>query len=385
MLKEFLTIRFENQNEACAIAAENARQSDIAASFPEATINAAKQMRLLVPVDNEGNDDLLLRKKLSFCYDMGASCSSSSMVLGMHYASLEMLDIVQPTEPEIASEIDLMHQKQSLIASVTTEFGNNGDVSKTQAELQKLEGRFLLSKKTPICSYLEQADLAVLLCKEKKENKAAELEIALFRSEDLELTRLWDWNAIGMRGTQSHGFEILASCRHNPILTFSSNDTYRAILTPASHLFWAATWFGIFDAVLNQVIHFLQDGKSASRGALRQATKRSQAICSYRNELLGDFHKLLARYEQLKRQEAILSSEDAIRFNELKVNVSTRLSHGLLDLMTILGTRFYSAADDNEVWRKFRDLMSSMFMISNDLLNANNEILEKLGGIRKIA
>ncbi|MGC1498334.1 MAG: hypothetical protein WA790_21185 [Sulfitobacter sp.] len=303
----------------------------------------------------------------------------------MHFASWELINRLVPRDDGTRATLKKLRDDQALIASLTTEFGNNGDITKTKSMVEHDDDKFHMSKETPICSYLEEADAVMALSHFLDKDDKKRLGVALYRSDQLDLTRLWDWDAIGMRGTQSHGFHVKANSKTDPILSDPSGNALRAVLTPASHLFWAATWFGIFDSVLDMVIEMLKSGKEASPAAITQASIRLDTITASRDALFATFDKQINRYIALQNGDSAFGFRDVIEFNDLKVDVSTQLSHAMLDLMTILGTRHYTDMDNNIVWRKFRDLSSSMFMISNDLINANSATLRRLAEHKKHA
>ncbi len=378
MMRELSKGRSSGHDEICSVAQQYASECDANSAFPHKTITCAKQHCLLSPKGNKLGADKHLIFSLGLCYDLGRVCSTSSMVMGMHFASWELINQLEPRHTETRETIKKLHDDQALIASLTTEFGNNGDITKTKSIVEHTDDTYSMVKETPICSYLEEADAVMALSHFFDSDDKKRLGVSVFLSDQLDLTRLWDWDAIGMRGTQSHGFHVKANSTTDPVMSDLSGNALRTVLTPASHLYWVATWFGIFDYVFDMVTELLKNGKEASPAAIGQATHRLDKITKSRDALYAIFEQQIDRYIILRSGGAAFGFRDVIEFNDLKVEVSTQLSHNMLDLMTILGTRHYSDMSGNVVWRKFRDLSSSMFMISNDLINANSATLRRL-------
>nr|MBA2516629.1 acyl-CoA/acyl-ACP dehydrogenase [Solirubrobacterales bacterium] len=117
------------------IAGPHAADVDRHARFPAETIDALREQRALsafVPVEL-GGDGVSFEALAQACLELGRRCSASAMVFAMH--QIQVVTLVRHLDGDgfFASFLQELARDQRLVASVTSEVGTGGDMSRSIA------------------------------------------------------------------------------------------------------------------------------------------------------------------------------------------------------------------------------------------------------------
>src|SRR5450755_1675206 len=127
---------------AIDVAAVHADEVDRDARFPREAIAALREAGALsafVPEDL-GGGDVSLPAIARGCFELGRRCSSTAMVFAMH--QIQVATIVRHLDdaPWFESYLRELAGEQRLIASVTSEIGTGGDMSRSIAAITRPDG-----------------------------------------------------------------------------------------------------------------------------------------------------------------------------------------------------------------------------------------------------
>jgi acyl-CoA dehydrogenase len=136
-------------------------------------------------------------------------------------------------------------EEQRLIASATTEVGVGGDLRTSLCAVEVAEGRFRLTKKTPVISYGEAADDILVTCRRAPDAPPGDQVQVLLHLGDFTAEPLSGWDTLGFRGTCSSGFTVTARGDDVQILPAPFADILSRTMHPFSHIVWSALWAGL--------------------------------------------------------------------------------------------------------------------------------------------
>ena len=110
----------------------------------------------------------------------------------------------------------------------------------------------------------------------------------MFLKNDYTLERQIGWDALGMRGTASSGYKLIAAGVSEQILPASYDEILAHTMMPVAHLTWSAAWAGIAAAAVDRARAFVR--KAAHRadatmppGATSDARRRLHAHAAQRD------------------------------------------------------------------------------------------------------
>lgn len=336
-----------------AIAEAEAGVVDRMGAFPHRLIDAMKSARLMVSPEHSNDPRAAWVQEIRFCRSLAERCGTSALVMAMHWSTLQYIQVCGRDRSSATDWVRLIDD-QPLVASSTTEFGNNGDISRSGVRLTTTDGVFTAFKRTPICSYLEEADALFFLCVVGPAEDAP-VAAAFLRKGEYESRRLSDWDAVGMRGACSHAFSINVRTERDPVIRVDARETLRSHLSPITHIYWASVWSGILAAMIADLE--AMETPEEDLGPIRRSAAEQEARIERMN----------ARAQSLCFENATFSLRDFHDFNRLKIDCSEASSLMAADLYSLSGARNY-AHRDNPCWRRLRELLSARFMIPNNRL-----------------
>ncbi len=126
---------------------------------------------------------------------------------------IQVATIIRHSEgsPRFEEYLRTLVADQRLIASVTSEIGTGGDMSRSVAALTPTaDGRASLEKQAPTVSYGAYADDLLTTLRAHPDAAPGEQIAVLHRANDTTLEPSGTWDPLGMRGTCSPGFTVKA-------------------------------------------------------------------------------------------------------------------------------------------------------------------------------
>jgi len=353
------------------IIAPHAAEVDRDARFPHEAYAALRQQKLLscyVPVEY-GGMGLNISDLSQICEVLGQYCGSTAMIFAMHQIQVGCI-VHHALESEFFQAYAReMVEKQTLIASATTELGIGGDVRSSLCAVQVNGDRFTLEKQTPVISYGATADAILVTCRKSEDAARNDQVQVLVRRGDYELTKLSGWDTLGFRGTCSEGFVLKSQGRVEQILPQPYSDIHRRTMHPFSHVVWASLWLGLsIDAV------------SRARSAVRAEARKNPSVTPISATRLAELDTVLFSmrggvYQTLREYHDVLIANDpeaysgfsfAININNLKLTASQFVVEVVGKAMLICGIQGYRNDSKLTLGRHLRDAYGAALMVNND-------------------
>jgi acyl-CoA dehydrogenase len=349
------TLPAEARRIAREVAAPHAGAVDREARPPReaiAALRAAGMLGAAVP-RALGGQGAPIRDVAAACFELGQACASAAMVFAMHQIQVACLVRHGPGNPWQETFLRRVAAEGLLLASGTTEGATGGDVGASDCAVAGRDGVVALEKQAP-------SDQVLLVAPR----------------EQLELAETAAWDTMGMRGTDSRTYALRARCAPEQVMPAPYATISAETMLPVSHIVWASLWLGIAtDAAAR--------ARVALRGRARRTPGRTPAGAPRLAELallLQGFRATLA--DAVQRYETALAEPDrlgsihfGLAMNGLKLAASTMAVQATGLAMQSIGLAGYRNDTPTSVARHLRDAHSSILMVGNDRVAANNAAL----------
>jgi acyl-CoA dehydrogenase len=373
----------QRAQKAAKIAAVHAAAVDQDSRFPEEAIGAARAERLLgiaVPRDL-GGEGATIADVVDVCYTLGRVCASTAMIYAMHQTKVACLVRHGRSSPWHQLLLRRLCKEQLLLASSTTEGQAGGDVRNSAAPIVRDGAHISLERQATVISYGRAADGVVTTARRSADAASSDQVLVAFLKPNYTLEPLAGWDALGMRGTCSEGFKLVASGSAEQIVPVSYDKIHAQTMMPVAHLLWSAAWTGIATAAVERARAFVRKAAQKSGGTLPPAA----AHLTRANATLRTLRSLVAaqvqRFEAASADSAALETVDfQTAMNLLKVNASELAVSVVTSAMQTCGISGYRNDSEFSIGRHLRDILSSPVMISNDRILANIAAASMLGG-----
>ena len=360
--------------KVAAVAAEHAAFVDRDSRFPAEAIAAARAARLMgIAVPRElGGEGASISDVVDVCYTLGRACASAAMIYAMHQTKVACITRHGKASAWHQRLLRRLCTEQMLLASSTTEGKAGGDVRNSAAPVEHNDARITLERQATVISYGEAADGVVTTARRSPDAASADQVLIVFLKQDYTLERLNGWDALGMRGTCSGGFKLVAAGSSDQILPVSYDRIHAQTMMPVAHLLWSGAWAGIAAAAVERARAFVRKAAHRADSTMPPgATHLTRAGASLRT-LRSVIADALQRFELAAADPAALESVDfQAGMNLVKVNASELAVATVMSAMQACGLSGYRNDSEFSIGRHLRDILSSPIMISNDRILAN--------------
>ncbi|WP_245572950.1 acyl-CoA dehydrogenase family protein [Lichenihabitans psoromatis] len=356
------------------IAAAHAVDVDRNGRFPTEAIEAIRTQRLfgiLVPSDL-GGEEVDLPAVVDVCYRLGRACASTAMIYAMHQTKAACVVRHAGDNAWQRAVLARLATDQLLFASSTTEGQGGGNVRSSVAPICRDGDRITLHRNASVISYGAQADAIVTTARRSEDAAHSDQVLAVFLKADYDLVQGSGWDTMGMRGTCSVGFDMMASGVADQILPVPYDRIHGQTMTPVAHLVWSGVWAGIAAAAVERAQAFTRRAMRQSSGQLPPGAAHFTKASSTLNMLRTLVSSSARRYEDAIRDDAIMTSmvfQTAITL--LKVDASELAVATVLAALRACGLSGYRNDGEASVSRQLRDILSSPLMINNDRILAS--------------
>ncbi len=361
------------------VAAPNAAVVDCLARFPVETLAALREMRALsafVPVAL-GGDGVSFEAVAEACFELGRRCSASAMVFAMH--QIQVVTIVRHLDVGSFFEAHLQDvaREQRLIASVTSEVGTGGDMSRSIAAVTPIGGRrSTLEKQAPTVSYGAYADDFLTTVRSAPDSRDGDQVLVLTRSDQTEMEPKGTWDPMGMRGTCSPGFVVRATFADDQVLGTPYSRVGPESMVPVSHVLWSQVWLGIATDAFDRARAFVRASAKATPGQDVPQAQQLSHVHSQLTLLRAEVAAGLAEYcEAWDDRERLCTLRSVLRFNSLKIAASEQAPRICQEAMGVCGIVGFKNDSPFSVGRQLRDSMSAVIMVANERLHKTNASL----------
>ena len=373
----------ERARKAAAVAAEYAAAVDRDSRFPAEALAALRAERLLgIAVPHElGGEGASVADVVDVCYVLGRACASTAMIFAMHQTKVACLARHGRASLWYQLLLRRLGNEQLLFASSTTEGQSGGDVRNSAAPIVRNGSCIALERQATVISYGKAADAIVTTARRSADAAGSDQVLVTFLKADYTLEPLAGWDAFGMRGTCSEGFNLVASGTSDQIVPVGYDKIHAQTMMPVAHLFWSAAWTGIATAAVERARGFVRKAAQRSGGTLPPAAAHLTRANASLRTLRGLIASSLQRFETAAADPAALESIDfQTGMNLLKVNASELAVSIVMSTMQTCGLSGYRNDGEFSMGRYLRDILSSPIMISNDRILANIGAATLLGG-----
>ncbi len=363
------------------VSAAHAGAVDLEARFPAESIDALKAegaLSAFVPVEL-GGGGISLEAIAAGCFELGRHCGASAMVFAMH--QIQAITLVRHLEdaPWFEEYLNDLSREQRLIASVTSEVGTGGDMSRSVAAVAPAEeGLCTFEKQAPTVSYGAYADDLLVTLRRSPDAEPSDQVAVLACGEQISLEATGTWDPLGMRGTCSPGYIVRAAIGREQILATPFARVSAESMVPVSHILWSHLWLGIATDAFDRARAFVRAAAKQKPGEPSPAAIRLSHLMSelslLRAEVSSGMYDFLNASEGPGR-ESLSTMAMALRFNNLKIAASEqapRVCEGALSVCGIMGFKNDSPFS---VGRHLRDTMSACLMVANERIHQTNASL----------
>ena len=372
----------ERIDAVVAAAAAAAADVDAQGRFPQEMLDAAREQLILgahVPAVHGG----LGRSITEICRlveALGAVCASSAAVIAMHFSQeLCLTRHVDLEEDTALSRFTCrVAAEQLLLASSTTEKNIGGDTRTSScAVIAHDDGSVTVAKSAPVISYGRFADAILVTARRDPEAPASEQSLVVVPREHLSLERTSEWDALGLRGTMSEGFELEGTVSADMVLPVDFATISAQTMLPASHTLWASSWLGLATGAGAVARRFIQKKARSNPGTTPPGALRLAELEVRIQSMIDTVRSSIARFEEAAHDpELATSMHFAIAMNTLKVSTSESVRAIVSEAMVIVGIASYSNTGPFSLARSLRDAMGPSLQVSNDrILNSSASLL----------
>jgi acyl-CoA dehydrogenase len=362
------------------VAAEHAGSVDLDARFPVETIDALRQREALsafVPSEL-GGGGVSFEAIARACFELGRHCGASAMVFAMH--QIQVATIVRHLDdaPWFESYLRDVAAEQRLIASVTSEVGTGGDMGRSIASVEPLDGgRARFEKQAPTVSYGAYADDLLTTLRRSPDAEPGDQVCVLTHKGQHALEPTGTWDPLGMRGTCSPGNVVRAELPLEQVLPTQFARVMNESMVPISHILWSHLWLGIATDAFDRARAFVRAAAKRKPGEQPPAAIRLSELMSELSLLRAEVYSGLREFVELSGEDRPRLSEMAtiLRFNNLKIAASEqapRVCQGALGVCGIVG---FKNDTPFSVGRHLRDTMSACLMVANERIHQTNASL----------
>lgn len=361
------------------VAGPNAADVDRLARLPVETLAALREARALsafVPTEL-GGDGVSFAALADACLELGRRCSASAMVFAMH--QIQVVTLVRHLEPGsfFASYLRDVAREQRLIASVTSEVGTGGDMSRSIAAVTPHgDGRSSFEKQAPTVSYGAYADDLLTTLRSSPDSRDGDQVLVLTHADQATLEAKGTWDPMGMRGTCSPGFVVRAQFGDDQVLGTPYSRVGPESMVPVSHVLWSHLWLGIATDAFDRARAFVRASAKAKPGeelpAAQQLSHLHSQLALLRAEVRAGRDDYVAAWDD---REHLSTLRVVLRFNNLKIAASEQAPRICQEAMGVCGIVGFKNDSPYGVGRHLRDTMSAVLMVANERLHRTNASL----------
>jgi acyl-CoA dehydrogenase len=380
---EALTSSEPFQN-ALRIAEQQADDVDTRARFPFesiAAIRSAGGLGWQVP-QQYGGAGAQIDVLSDATFELARRCASTGMIFAMHQIQVACILRHAVHVSWFSNYLQNLVDDQRLIASATSEAGVGGNLRKSIAAVEQVpdsDGKLVrFEKEASTISYGAEADDLLTTLRRSLNSDYGDQVLVLTRSSDMETQKVSEWNTLGMRGTCSPAFKVMATCSRDQILPAPFATIAIETMVPFSHILWANVWLGIATAAFERSQSFVKLQARQNPGTTPPSAVKLSEMSVQIAQIRALIRSATKEFMDLADGEGRLTLSTAgyaLRVNQLKIAVSEAVVEICQDALRVCGFLGYKNGGPYSVGRHLRDAHSAALMISNDRLRATNATL----------
>lgn len=356
----------------------DAASVDREARFPSASFDALRSEGLLaafVP-SRFGGGGASLSDLAAMCRLLANECSSTGMIFAMHQIQVACLIEHGQGHPYFDDLLADLARSGRLIASATSEAGIGGDVRSSSCAVERDGDTFHLEKNASVISYGEHVDDVLVTARRDPSAPPSDQVLVHVQRPRLQLDPYGEWDTLGMRGTCSIGFQLVADGSVDQILPQPYSDISGRTMLPMSHITWASVWLGIAEHAVRKARTAVRAAARKNAGQLPPAAPQLARTYARLETVRATVTAAIDDYENARSDPELASSIGfAIRMNNLKLTTSTAVFEIVSQALSIIGLGAYRNDTDLSLGVQLRDALSAQLMVHNDRIIEHNAAL----------
>ena len=368
----------ERARAVATIASQHSDAVDRDGRFPHETRAALKAARLYgaqIP-HNLGGDGASLSEIAEICCLLGQHCASSAMMYAMHNIKLSSMISHGTASEWHRAFMQRICDEQLLIASATTEGGIGGDLRNSICAIEDDGEHFNLTKDATVISYGSLADAILVTARRAPDAASSDQVLAAVTRDQYTLERTALWDTLGMRGTCSEGYKLVARAPRKQILPKPFAEIAAQSMLASSHLLWSSLWYGISHNAVSRAQAFVRAEAKKKPGVQQPGALRVAEAANMLQFLKSNVVEGLQRFAKAQRDPDELSSIGfAVAMNNVKTGASRMAVEIINHAMMVCGIMGYKNNTPFSLGRHIRDAMSAPVMINNDRIYSNTSNL----------
>lgn len=360
------------------VSAKHAGSVDKEARFPAESIEALRKERLLgcaVPTELGGLGSSVAEIS-AMCTALGQACATSAMVFAMH--QIQVLCVLRHHGDSgfFRGYLTDVAETQRLIASATSEMGIGGDTRSSLCAVERGETHFELTKQASVISYGEHTDDILITSRRAPDAPASDQVLTLLKKGEYTLEKKGSWDALGMRGTCSLGFELKSRAPLDHILPVPFADISSQTMHPVSHILWTSLWLGLATSAASIARKYVRAEARKKPGVIPPNALRAAEIVNQLHVMRAAVRDAMHEYElRYDDPDALAGLQFSIRMNNLKIAASEQVVPLVAKAMSICGISAFRNDTPYSLGRHLRDAYGAGVMILNDRLYGTNAAL----------
>ncbi|MFD8337924.1 acyl-CoA dehydrogenase family protein [Streptomyces solisilvae] len=372
----------ETAEKVLPVLSDKAVKTDTQAAFPESGLQALREsglLGLLVPEEYGGlGGDLADLVEIAGL--LASGCLSTAMIWAMHCQQSDA--VVRFGSPELKAHLlTRIARGEVYLASVTTEPGNGGRLLTGKAPLQHEDDLLTLHRDAPVVTGGRHADGFLITMRASPEAPKSQVTLVYADRGQLDVVARGEWDTLGMRGTESLGFEISGSVPAFQMVGDAGGFERIAVesMAPLGHLAWAACWLGAARGALAGLVALMRSADRPSSIDVRsELVNERLARIRMDLELVSAYlHRVRDEVMELGAAGQSLGQTPVqIHLNTLKVTAAELTFQSVDRMVQLAGLRIgYNRQSPLPLERCLRDLRSASLNYSNDRLLVVNGAL----------
>ncbi|QCN98527.1 acyl-CoA dehydrogenase (plasmid) [Azospirillum argentinense] len=362
-------------SEAAAIAGRHADSVDREARFPAEAFAALREARLLglmVPRAFGGGGGGLA-DAAAVAHALAQTCPSTGLIYAMHQIQVACLVRHGQGSDWHRGFLERLAGEQLLLASATTEAGIGGDVRSSACAVEDETGSaFRLEKQATVISYGAEADAILVTARRTADSPPSDQVIVPVLRGQTQLEEIGGWDTLGMRGTRSVGYRLVAEAERAQILPLPYADISARTMLPVTHILWSSVWLGIATDAVARAAAFIRAEARKRPGTPPPGARRLAEATAGLQAMRGMVRGALARFEEAADDPDRLTALGfAVAMNTLKTEAADMVVRIVGQAMLAGGLAAYRNDSPYSLCRHLRDAHSAPLMINNDRILGN--------------
>jgi acyl-CoA dehydrogenase len=364
----------EAKRISAEVAAPAADNVDRESRFPIEAITALREAGLLgamVPADL-GGFGATTREIAEMTRVLAHGCGSTAMIFAMHQIEVASLLVEADPSPWLQDFIRRLASEQLLLANGSSEVGLGGANASLCAVETTADG-FHLEKHCSAISYGAYADCIVATARRTPESEGFDEVTVLCVKPSVTLEPSGTWDTIGLRGTCSNSFRLVADGPSEQILPAYTTVIAR-VGQPIAHILRGYVWLGLAETAATKAHHVVVRQAKKEIGTLPPAATRLAELIIPLQQMRDTLSEATRDFDDALNTPTADSLAYLTRMEALKASVSNMLLEVVGRAVVICGINGYRQDSPESLSRVLRDAYASPVMINNDRTLRHNAL-----------